>query len=594
MQERDYLLRVVEKSGYVIIVLQFDSVTGHSELEYISPNADTFGMNVEFLRRGIRLVEDYIYPDDRTIVMETIQKAISSKVDSYVHNFKLVSDNGAINNISDEIYIAPLENGKYRVEFYMINEVEGAKTPIKTNVVKSVDFRNDYIANSQCDDIWKMYQLDSINNFVRAFSEVSELYSVVVDKDGCVVFSPVGPALNLGDFYDLFDTPAYKKYFQYIKNTIDETMTPTVFDREEGGDGKLSAAPILRSGKVIGYWILGSYTKEESEELCRICESQWVMVKEIANYIDKAVSFDLETAKSKGVSRRLKEELEKQSIINDALNNINTRKDENVEDVIFETLRDVGKYLDVERVFLCTLDNERSREYKLRSCWASNGSNVSDSFFNALVSKMFVIEECLKTQNGTYKVNSSDMTDVEKYNLVTLGIKAILAHAIYVDGNYYGALFFVEDSADRNWTKQDISFTKSISIAVQGILENAEGDDNIRRVNKHLIDSYNIFRAGIFIKDNYSGKVLFANDSINSMLGYDFVGMDSRVVISSSKDLYTNFSNSRPSPVEKSKVTKWKSYVKVFDDIMDIVEVNMEWLQGQDASLFVIRKAKEF
>lgn len=595
MKEKEYLLKALNKSGYIIMVLRFDVNTGQSKMEYISPNAEPMGLNIRLLREGLKLISDYIYPEDRKSVFATLQKAIYAKVDSYVHNFRLVSDDGVIYNIRNEIFITKVDNDIYDAEFYMIPDEENIRNLSKTGAAYDIDMRSDFVPNENCDQVWKMYNLDSVNSFTKAFSDVSKLYSVVVDKDGNVVFSPVGPALNLGDFYDLFDMPNYKKYFQNIKKNILDNMTPTVYEREEGGFGKLSIVPLKRREQVLGFWILGSYTPEESEELCRICESQWIIAKEIENYINKAISFDLETAKSKGVGKRLKEELEKQNIINNALNAINTKKDQPVEKVIEDTLDEVGTHIHADGAFLCTLDSVSSRDYKLRSYWSKGNKESGNEMFEALSRKMFIIEECIKTREGTYVVNSDEMTDVERYNMVTLGIKALLVHAIYINQHYYGALFFVQYEKEHHWTDKDKKFTQSIAIVVQSMLESAEGDDNIRRVNKHLIESYNNFNAGIFVSDKNTGKVLFANDFMNNLLGYDFVGLDSRVVIGETRDSYSIFASNRiVSQDVKKTPSKWKSYVKALDEIMDIVEIEMEWLQGQAASLYIIRKANEF
>ena len=63
--ENRYLLRALEKSGYVIMV-----VTGHKgsdelTFEYVSPNAEILGMSVKLLSKGLKLPTDYVHPEDR-------------------------------------------------------------------------------------------------------------------------------------------------------------------------------------------------------------------------------------------------------------------------------------------------------------------------------------------------------------------------------------------------------------------------------------------------------------------------------------------------------------------------------------------------
>ena len=56
MKEKEYLLKALNKSGYIIMVLRFDVNTGQSKMEYISPNAEPMGLNIRLLREGLKLI----------------------------------------------------------------------------------------------------------------------------------------------------------------------------------------------------------------------------------------------------------------------------------------------------------------------------------------------------------------------------------------------------------------------------------------------------------------------------------------------------------------------------------------------------------
>ena len=125
------------------------------------------------------------------------------------------------------------------------------------------------------------------------------------------------------------------------------------------------------------------------------------------------------------------------------------------------------------------------------------------------------------------------------------------------------------------------------------MLENAIGDDNIRNVNKHLIETYNNFNVGIFVRDTYSGQVLFSNKKMNELMGYDFTGHDSRELITDLHDKYDNLDGVRKPFITKDRVVNWRRYIQKLDDIMDIVEIQIEWTSGEAASLIILRKAKD-
>ena len=112
-------------------------------------------------------------------------------------------------------------------------------------------------------------------------------------------------------------------------------------------------------------------------------------------------------------------------------------------------------------------------------------------------------------------------------------------------------------------------------------------------MNKHLIETYNSFKEGIFIRDTQSGQVLFSNAAMNEMLGYDFTGRDSRELITDLHDRFDNITGMRKPFITKDRVVNWRRYIQRLDDIMDITEIQIEWLKGEHASLIILRKAKD-
>lgn len=124
------------------------------------------------------------------------------------------------------------------------------------------------------------------------------------------------------------------------------------------------------------------------------------------------------------------------------------------------------------------------------------------------------------------------------------------------------------------------------------MLENADGDDNVRNVNKHLIETYNSFHEGIFIRDLYTGYVFFSNKALNDMLGYDLTGGDSRKILKNLRDRFEHMDGVRKD-IAGRKITNWCSYVPALDEIMDITEVPIEWLQGGAATMIIMKKAKD-
>lgn len=86
----------------------------------------------------------------------------------------------------------------------------------------------------------------------------------------------------------------------------------------------------------------------------------------------------MESAKSRGAGKKLREELARQSIVNNALSKINSKLSEDVEQVIGETLREVALHMDLDRMFLYTFDKDNPKAFSLRSYFDVSGEMPSD------------------------------------------------------------------------------------------------------------------------------------------------------------------------------------------------------------------------
>ena len=435
-------------------------------------------------------------------------------------------------------------------------------------------------------------QIQKMEMVMSGFSQLAHLYSVFVDENGKVESTPVGPATDLGDFYDLFETPKYKEFFKTMKKTVLEELKPHIFDREEGGYGKLTMAPICVGDNLQGFWVLGSYTPEETKQLEQLCDLHWSTAELVSDFLLQSYNSIVESAKSRGAGKKLREELARQSIVNNALSKINSKLSEDVEQVIAETLREVALHMDLDRMFLYTFDKENPKAYMLRSYFDVSGETPGDEVLTLLPERLYLVMDAIKRDNGCCMLDCTNMTQRDVINLMRYNFRAEIAYPIYLEGRLYGILIFAESKSERIWTKEELRFSQSISLLIQNMLENADGDDNVRNVNKHLIETYNSFHEGIFIRDLYTGYVFFSNKALNDMLGYDLTGGDSRKILKNLRDKFEHMDGVRKD-IAGRKVTNWCSYVPALDEIMDITEVPIEWLQGGAATMIIMKKAKD-
>ena len=593
--ENRYLRKAIEKANFVVLVKTYDLQQQSSKIEYVSPNANSLGMNVELLNKGMKLPEDYILPEDRGLVNKTIQQAIEKNISDYEHRFRVVGDDGKLRNVSVNISIEKEEH-LHHVEYY-IKELAAhtSESGQKRRRSSSESFVNLAVLQEHEKEATNPAMIPHVQKaqeIMNGFAMLTHLYSVFVDPDGRVLTQPVGPATNLGDFFDLFEIPTYKEYYKHIKETVLESDEPIVFDREEGGYGKLCAVPINLGDKLQGLWILGSYTPEETERLNEVKELHWNAGNMLSEFLYQSSNLIVESAKSIGAGKKLREELARQSIINSALSKINSKLVENEEQVIGETIREVALHMDLDRVCLYTFHKDNPQEYVLRNFFDVAGEAPGHELLTLLPERMFLVLDAIKKGDGCCMLDRSNMNQKDIINLMRYNMRAEIAYPIYLDEKLYGILMFAECKSERLWTAEELRFTKSISLLVQNMIENADGDKNVRNVNKHLIESYNNFDMGIFIRDAYTGHVFFSNKTLNDMLGYDLTGGDSRKILTDLTDKFENVNGIKLAVLER-RISNWRSYIPALDSIMDITEIPIEWLQGGAASLILLQKVKD-
>ena len=428
---------------------------------------------------------------------------------------------------------------------------------------------------------------------LAAFSDMTGLYSAYVDLDGKMIYNPTGPDANLGVFYDSLENPKSKEAFCEHRDEIFETGEPSVRPMIEPWHGNVFGAPIRQNGKIIAIWIIASYTEDENERLRKLFQDFCDIAELISDYVEKKLSAEIEIAKTKGVGAKLREELAGQNIMTNALSKINSNLYNSINEVIEETLGDVCTHLNLGEAFVYTRSKHNVKEYKIRNYWNISGREPDTDLLETLSANMYIVEQNIKNGGGIHLVDNANYTRETKLSIMRYNLKAVVAYPIYVKGKLNGVVFFAEDRNERVFSKEELRFLKSITLIIQNMVENAVGDDNVRNVNKHLIETYNNFDVGVFVRDAYSGEVLFSNKKMNELVGFEFVGTDSRILVNDLHDRFDGIATMRKPFINKEKVANWRSYIQKLDQIMDITEIKMEWLDGEPASLIIMRKAND-
>lgn len=402
---------------------------------------------------------------------------------------------------------------------------------------------------------------ESIYMMMNRFAKFANLYSCFIDVNGKMIGEPIGPATNLGDFYDLFETPIYKEYYIRLKAIMLERCRPHLFTREAGTPGRFAAAPISLKDKLLGFWVLASYTQEETERLGALYCEQWDVANTISELVYNHEMLFAERENTRIANKKLEAALARERVLRLALKGIQGKRREIDKNQINDFLNQVGECLKVSEIYFFAPKDLESKDLYLHTVWSKEPHENQDVDHGKLL----------------YELEQSD---------------AALSHPILVNDEMFGKLFLVSEP-DRVWEQQDLMFSRTIKHIIQGLVDVAVDDSKLRRANHQLIETYNNFNVGIFIRDAGSGKVLFSNAKMNEMIGCDFTGGDSRMILTDLHDRFDGIGGIRKPFITKEKITNWRRYIQNFDAIMDITEIQIEWLHGEPASLIILRKAND-
>ena len=213
--ERDYLYLAIEKAGCVVMVRHFDSAEKirRSKIEYMSGNVGKLGMNMETVRKGYRLPEDYIHPDDREGFADAMARAFRLGND-FSYELRVIGDDGVLRRINMDVIFLKSEAQDFLVE-YIFRELERYKSDNQdVNSSKEEDFSSIKLTR-------EFIEQNMLEDYFNNYASSCDLYSAVLDMNGRLVIEPSGPKTYLGEFYNYMENLEHDQFFSKIKNNPD-------------------------------------------------------------------------------------------------------------------------------------------------------------------------------------------------------------------------------------------------------------------------------------------------------------------------------------------------------------------------------------
>lgn len=589
--ENAYLSNAITKIKSVVLVKSYNA--GKRTLKYVSPNAGMVGMNVEALRKGYKLTEDYIHPDDRDDVIDTIYQAVANGVTDYVQVYRMVRDDGRKIWVENEVTVNRISDGEAEISFLLtdITEQKDMEKELAVTVedtvlpgeVKSRSSLSLVTIDREDKEMLGQFQL-----MADTLSRNADYYSVVLDAEGSLLTKPAGPEKELGQFYDLFERPQFREAFTDVSKQAREQRIPkSITLSMDSMEIHMIFAPLMIELNVTAYWVLTSFATDGMEVLSQVVEPQWRLANSIAEsfYAEEVIQHENHLRKLLEV--QVHKEQQERHVIDELICSL-TREG---EASLGEMCQKAGVYLSVSEIGLY-LENKETQRVETYYVWNQAGDDtvfasameMTESEYQAL-QRRFVEQPVLVTDKKTEEPFFRELV-----RHAQVGAMLMVKLPFAAEGNGY--LVMADVNRNREFDKRDIHLASSLAGMFAGVIQSKQKGPNLELIQEGFFDAYNHIRDAVFVKHNRSGDIVFANKAMDKLFGYSLVGMQAREVVNDQLEQYRNIQSVRKRFIADKKVTKWQSYMKELDQIMNIVEVRLETINGADYSLVILKKNK--
>lgn len=590
-RETTYLSNAISKMKSVVLVKSYQA--GKRTLQYVSPNAGTLGMNVEALRKGYRLTEDYIHPEDRDSVIDAIYQAVANGVTDYVQVYRMVRDDGKQIWIENEVTVNRVADGEAEVSFLITDITE--QKDMEREMVATLEEQQPEVSDAPSHQSVSMLTIDAADKdmlfefqmMADALSKNANYYSVVLDADGKQLTRPAGPAHDMGLFYDMFERPLFKEQFAVISERTKEHRIPQSMSFDmDSLKVHMVFAPLMLENVITAYWVLTSFATDGAMILGEVAEDQWHLANSIAKcfYSQELVQKEIKIRKL--TEMQLHKEQAERRVLEDVIASMSKDGKAALSEMCYK----IGLYLSVENVAIY-LENKESANVERYFIWNQSGDN--GSFFDTMEmseAEYNVLKEHFREQE--LLVVDGQEEDAFMKEMAKQAGKSILVHKLAIASETEGYVVFAADNRNREFDNVDTHFATSVTRILESFLSSRKKRTTPDIIKTGLLESYDHLRDAVYVKDNRSGEIIFANKATDKLFGYSLVGMRATDIINDQMEQYRNIGGVRRRFIENKKVSKWQTYMRELDQIMNIVEVHLETLYGADWSLFILKKNK--
>ena len=587
-----YLGRALEMTNSCVVVMKYtlNEPVSRTKLEYISDNVQQLGMNLKSLQGGFRLPKDYIHPEDREGFIDAVSIAAKDHT-NFTYRVRLVGDDGVVRNVDIRSEYMDLDEDYYLIE-YVFQEVVVQEEP---EIRRGSEETPGWMLTKES------LASDELGELFGCFARAYGLYSTVVDQDGHALYAPVGPDAYLGYYYDMFERPEMREYFESIKRSTMMQDEPVYTEIVGDGnpDSRISAAPIVVNGVYLATWMLCSHDKSQASTLRLASREQYRVAELVSAYITRAVISDKHGESGQEIEKKLEFEIRQKHVLAELQDVMRSGGEGRLHTILHRA----SEVLEVDYAFY-TRPKGRVKGFAIKSVsdvramvkdsWSPDGKAPLNMDQIDTLNEGFSEEERAKILKEGYVVDQDSMTNRIRVTVFQGLARAAIIMPIPAYEKVVGRVYFIESRKERVWTESEIHFARLIGRMLGETLEIME-QENDREINSRtLLGIFHQLTIDVFIRDDETGKVLFVNDAMTKHMGMDLTGHDSRRLIPEGREEYESYPGSVHTPEEhEHRIRTWRRYINEMNHIYDVTEIPVEWTDGRPATAMLLRIVNE-
>jgi len=215
------------------------------------------------------------------------------------------------------------------------------------------------------------------------------------------------------------------------------------------------------------FWGIAFFVDLNTE---RYFEDDSVEMMRSAAFLCANTFIEAEMMESIHVQReQLKVRLEQQELISDLSRGFISSGDS--QKLVTEAIAKLGRYHDVSLVFIFTLDGQKKEAHRMYH-WSADGTPSRDLIDNAYEFGTGLLE--ILPDGAAIPVIACDNTianpNATFQALYSVGVMAIIAVPLYVEGRLWGMMAVEQTKAPRKWTENEKSFVAMTANTIAGII----------------------------------------------------------------------------------------------------------------------------